>query len=113
MLAECGEVGTVNGCCDTPAHEIRLSESMYLDQKISTLAHELGHSLGLAHGTGVTLMNPGRGRDARHSPCVDQAALDAFASEYGAATLPVVCYGDDVRQEALARYEDLAHPERQ
>jgi hypothetical protein len=109
MLTEClgpDDAGAFNGCCDSAHHEIRLSEAMYLDQKISTLAHELGHSLGLKHGQDG-LMAVERVNAERHSPCIDQATLDAFAARHGAdlTTLTTTCYGDAVRAAMLEQLD--------
>lgn len=113
MLGEClgpDDTGVFNGCCDADAHQIRLSESMYIDQKISTLAHELGHSLGLQHSE-AGLMAVERAQAERHSPCIDQATLDAFAQRYDAdpAELAVTCYDGDVRTEMLELLGDMSH----
>jgi len=105
MLGQClgpDDAGVFNGCCDSDNHEIRLSEGMYLDQMISTLAHELGHSLGLGHGE-AGLMAVDRSSEERHSPCIDQVTLGAFAArhEVDPATLAATCYDGDVRTEML------------
>ncbi len=107
MIEGCGEAGTFNGCCDTERHEIRLSESMFLGQKVSTLAHELGHSLGLEHDTRGLMSN--RSKAEREDACIDQATLEAFAARYHAdpATLTVSCYDSDVRSEMLSLLDGM------
>lgn len=101
MITNCiDDEGIFFGCCDSKQHEIRLSEGMYLDEKIATLAHELGHSLKLQHAA-AGLMDPGRDHESRHLPCIDQTTLDAFAGLYGADGLTVSCYTDGVRTEML------------
>jgi len=108
MVTECmDDEGMFYGCCDSGQHEIRLSEAMYLDTKISTLAHELGHSLKLGHAA-EGLMNPHRSYDERHIACVDQGTLDAFAARYGSDEgLTVTCYSPDIRSEMLALKSSL------
>lgn len=100
MVTECvDDEGTFYGCCDSVQHEIRLSEDVSLDLKISTLAHELGHALKLGHAP-EGLMNPQRDHDERRMACVDQATLDALAARYGFEGT-VTCYSDDIRSEML------------
>lgn len=111
MLDQClgpDDAGAFNGCCDSAAHEIRLSESMMLDEKVSTLAHELGHSLGLGHGE-TGLMSVGRDHTERHEACIDRATLDAFAARHGTdpAALEPTCYGADVRTQMLVALDAL------
>lgn len=57
-------------------HQIRINASgVRPEERVSTLAHEAGHRLGLAHlvGTG-DLMDPDRPKASRLAPCV--SALD-------------------------------------
>lgn len=107
MVTECmDDEGPFYGCCDSGQHEIRLSEGMSIDTKVSTLAHELGHSLKLAHAADG-LMNPHRSYDERHIACVDQTTLDAFAARYGGEGLGVVCYSDEIHSETLELMSSL------
>lgn len=111
MMTEClgpDDSGTFNGCCDSVRHEIRLSEDVAMDQKISTLAHEFGHSLDLEHAA-TGLMNPARGKAERHVNCIDQVTLDAFAERYDAepGSLTVTCYEDGIRSEMLSLLDGL------
>jgi hypothetical protein len=110
MLTEClgpDDTGVFNGCCDSAHHEIRLSEGMFLGQKISTLAHELGHSLGLEHGTEGLMSH--RSKAEREDACIDQATLEAFATRHGAdpSTLSVTCYDSEIRAEMLTRLDAM------
>lgn len=110
MLTEClgpDDTGAFNGCCDSTRREIRLSESMFLGQKVSTLAHELGHSLGLAHDTRGLMSN--RSKAEREDACIDQATLDAFAARHHVdpGTLTVSCYDSDVRREMLSLLDGM------
>lgn len=101
MVSDCmDDEGPFYGCTDSAQHEIRLSEATSIDIQISTLAHELGHSLKLGHAADG-LMNPHRPYEERHQACVDQTTLDALAARYGSEGLTVTCYDDDIRSEML------------
>lgn len=104
MVDQCGETGSFRGCYGRG--EMQVSEAMAYDQKISTVAHELGHALGLEHGA-AGLMNPHRPVAERHTACVDAVTLDQLASLGVEGEFSARCYGDDVRAEALSMLDAL------
>jgi len=64
-ITDCATYGAT-GCWYPDRHEIRLSVKAQRDHRVATLAHEIGHSLGLAH-TAQGLMDPDH---AAVDPCV-------------------------------------------
>lgn len=64
-IADCSTFGA-SGCYYPDRHEIRLSVKVQDNHRVSVLAHEIGHCLGLEHTDGG-LMDPNR---ASVDPCV-------------------------------------------
>lgn len=106
MIDACGESGTFRGCYS--GDEIELSEAMAYDQKTGTIAHELGHALGLEHQASG-LMNPTRPVAERHLPCVDAVTLGALAAlGVPSGGFAPRCYDEAVFRESLSLLDKIA-----
>jgi len=98
-MTQCAELHAdtpLRGCTIRQRHEIRISLSMRGDERLSTIEHEIGHSLGLAHAE-VGLMSTTRTHEGRVAACIDADTLEAFADAYASqignadANLHAVC----------------------
>lgn len=89
-LAGCGDSGDAFACTNartwlvsdltgvSPGGMTRLDTSRTPQRWwVSTLAHEIGHQLGLSHSDSRGVMDPLRSDATRERPCVDAATLAA------------------------------------
>jgi hypothetical protein len=70
------------GCFDGDARVIQISRDAPADMRVSIIAHELGHSLGLAHRA-EGLMNSWRSPAEFLHPCVDLDTLVGLKANTG------------------------------
>lgn len=93
-VAKCDGDTDVRACTRNHLGRIELGTAVPVDQRVSTLAHELGHYLDLQH-TEAGLMNPTRPESERRAACIDETTLDAFALAYGVdrASMAQRCLG--------------------
>lgn len=70
-IPECAARKNAAGCYDPNTHEIDVSVKVQDEVRPSTIAHEIGHSLGLPDmpGTGC-VMDPDRAHTVRLNPCI-------------------------------------------
>jgi matrixin len=87
-VVDCTERTDPWGCYRPKLHALEISAKVPADLRVSTLAHEIGHSLGLAHTTEPTdLMNPDRSAFRRGCPCVLTDNVEAAGFEGPGACL--------------------------
>lgn len=87
-VVDCTERTDPWGCYRARSHALELSAKVPAELRVSTLAHEIGHSLGLGHTTEPTdLMNPDRSAFRRGCPCVLADNVEAAGFEGPGACL--------------------------
>jgi hypothetical protein len=80
-VTDCG-AGEFFGCWKAHGQVIEVSRSLAPELRASTIAHEIGHHLGLEHvELSGALMDPHRSRFHRLAPCVSREDVEAAGFE--------------------------------
>lgn len=81
LIAGCVDDGRLAwGCTEMPIFAgdttiVHISDAVPAPELVSVLAHEVGHTLGLAHTSDGSIMDPNRPQSAFERPCVGTICL--------------------------------------